>query len=531
MSDILSAKSAIHQQRYRDAYEYLLNTNLSDLSIKLQDEFWEMSTLVLRKLEDDLHYWNFYKKFFRQLPTKHKFKILKYLQSTDHYWGDSFFLKEWWESLLEVGNISEAFKVSHLYIDHLLKKKNFHKGLEFLEQMKKFYKLSVNMQVAHIRFLLLQENYKEIDKVLKTDSGELGDALFQFFYFSHNDTWKKSQYLFEVILERVYTYLEQREFPQVELRGFVNLLYEYLVFFPNESIGVLYLLKYALISKKKSYVYKVKEVVLGQDNRACTNFDYEKDILAITKALDSMQLIDTENDTIAANEFDFATDLIHGKTIRENMIKKLERDIQFLSKANKSEQVEELKAKLKMIDKDNTLFFEEKEGGTTDITVSKLEDSHITPQNYDLYPPLDRTTLVSLQSSLKNMTFAQLEASYRDYLTMLFMLEDKELLKFFIEYLQEKFSIDEKTQREIEYYKILYFRLVNDYDRAISGCDLLLAERDLEYDMEIDCLYQKAEAYFYSARWQNARACYEQVFSVDPDYRQVRYKLWMLNEK
>jgi hypothetical protein len=530
MSDILSAKSAIQQHRFSEAYDHLLNVNLSGTSENILEEYWSMAVLVLQKLDDVDSYWNFYRAVYSFAPVRYRFKILKYIHDTGLFWKNSFFLKQWWDCLLATGNLAEAQKISSLYLEYLLKKKNFHRGLEFIEEMKHYFKLSVLIQVSQIRFLLQQENYPQIDKVLAENSEELHIALFEYFYFSSDDLWKKSQFLFEVVLERVYEYLEKRNFPQIELRGFVNLLYEYLVFFPNESFGVLYLLKYALISKKKSYVYKVKEVVLGQANRSCTHFDYEKDILAIIKALDSMQLIDTEDDTILANEFDFATDLIHGKIIRENLIKKLERDIQFLARANKLEQVEELKARLKMIDKDNTLFFEESDT-SSDSNLDSIVDDDTPLPHYDLYPPVDQITLVSLQSSLKRIKQKDLCRSYKDYLTMLFMLEDQTLIKFFIDHLEQRFKNNPDIQTELLYYRVLYFKLIGDYDRVISQSNVVLACKGIDYEMELDCLYQKAEGYFYSAKWEEAKQVYTQVFNVDANYRQVRRKLWMLNEK
>ncbi len=532
MSDIASARLAVNQQRYKEAYEVLYSLRFQDISLQEQREYWSIFYIVLQKLNSLDTNWEFYQTFNSEIPVKIRFSLLKDFSTVPQKWEDALFLKGWWETLIELGNISEAKKVAITYIEHLLERKNFTQGLVFIKIFKDNYKVEGIVEVYAIQFLLQQENYQAIDETLKDKKTSLASMLFNHFYYGEGDYWKKSQYLFEIILEEFYLYSEATDFEAGELREFVNLLYEYLVFFPNESFGVLYLLKYALISKNRSYVYKVKEVALGHQERFCTNFDYEKDILAILKALDSMSLIDSEDKTILANEFDFATDLIHGKLIRENMIKRLEKDIIFLSKVGNEKQLEEVRAKLRVLDKNNTLFFLGDDSTATSIFFQDVQ-SPIEEQNLNsLYHDIDQKHALAIKRSLIAMSNEEHYVAYRDYFTMLHMLSDSKLVLFYIEFLEGIAPKDDNEFiNELLYLKILYFKEALDINRALSVAEQLLSSPYLQYELELEVIYQQGELCFKHRYWEDAKRYFSKVHSVSPDYRLVKHRLWILNEK
>lgn len=531
MSDIASAKLAINQQRYEESFEILSQFDFANLSEQEQLEYWNSFLLVLRKMDSLDSYWKTYKSYRNLIPVKIRFKILKEISKDDLSWKKAFFLKGWWEALIELGNIDEAKKVSISYIEHLLLRKNFKEALSFISGLSEIYRPNEDIDLYKIQFLLQQENYKEINEELKEKREYLAPKLFKHFYNRDSDAWKKSQYLFEIILEEFYIKLEENEFQIPELRSFVNLLYEYLVFFPNESFGVLYLLKYALISKKKNYVYKVKEVALNQTKRFCTNYDYEKDILAIVKALDSMNLIDSVDQTICSNEFDFATDLIHGKTIRENMIKRLERDIKFLSRAGMSEQLEEFKLKLKALDKDNTLFFTNETKSTEKKSLPYVEmEIDSIPILYELYPKLSDVERSSFQKSIRSIPENSIIENHNDYFAMIYMMADPDLIKFYLSLLED-LTKNVDIYNEILYYKILYYKMNHEFERALATVEQILTSAGLEYEFELEVKYQRGEICFENRMWNKALEYFSNVSAVDPNYRMTRYRLWILNEK
>ncbi len=539
MSDILSVRSAVQKFKYIEALEQLQEIDCTRLSSREAEEYWKIFSWALNKIEDLKLRWSWFQRFVKQCPVKERYKILKEFSQREEFWSYPFFLLQWWEALIAVGNLQESKSIALKYINYLLQRKNFHRGLDFIERFKQHYKGSVEIDLAQIRFLLMQENYIELDKVLKNKREKLSAEVFEYFYLSHLheaeeqgssfEGWKKSQYIFEIILEEFYQSLEVRGFPIRELRGFVNLLYEYLVFFPNESFGVLYLLKYALISKKKSYVYKIKEVALSQKERFCTNFDYEKDIMAIIKALDSMRLIDTKDETIIAKDFDFATDLIHGKQIRENMIKKLERDIAFLKKAGKLDQVEKLKAQLRVLDKGNTIFFDEtsifKNQSDTTLVVNRSGVNNWEKYVIAVEDEIADALLFSVKEVFQEEN--SLECKH-DLFVMFYMLGDPELIKRYLDLLSLYLK---EPDADLIYYKILYFKMINDVERVISFSKLLIDKYDINYELELELWYQMGELLFKNGDWERAQEAFKKVITVDGNYRMVKQRLWMMNEK
>ncbi len=210
------------------------------------------------------------------------------------------------------GHVKNGEIYAEHYLNYLLKYKKVTLGLSFLEEVIDDHVSLEDGTFFHLEFLLLIEDINSIDELLNNLAKDYIDGSVVKWSSKVNDSdifamsrWRKSSALYELLL--IKSIEGQRESKKTEeLKKFLDLLYEYLLFFPERLFGIIIALDYGLMFSKKRFLLTVVtfynrcgNILFNMDESKNQRLQKEKMVSAIKekiKRIDSLE--DDANDEI-----------------------------------------------------------------------------------------------------------------------------------------------------------------------------------------------------------------------------------------
>lgn len=520
MSGIIAIEYAMDSHKYLSAYDLLSALKYENLSSDEKNKYWYLYVEILRKKfpSEEVFYlnlWHVLEASDHFFNSKLKLKVSREIYFNSKTAESAKFLAFFWKQLEEAGDLILSEKIEKKYLQLLIKRKNFNKGRKFIEQIEKSKGLNQYHYIVLIHFLLLQQNFKEISVQLIKVSGENLDPqelIHMVIGRMPSGEWKKSQYIYELYLEEESKKInDASNIDQDEIVRFLRDLYEYCVMFPNESFSLYHLMLYSIHFGKDEFNNNVLSFLNKQTERNKTYLNHEDDIITLSVALNKKISSDfRRKERTLVEKFDFATDLIHGLTLRKQTIMRLERDINFLEQAGLNKDVDRFLDQLKKIDEHNTIFYQ----GNFTQTDSEFENRKKIKQIYEEY-------LEDFNDSnhLRHNPLQDID-NLEDLFVMHLMISQFKDAQEVLDEIWSKVNKDDiESILRTSYYDVSLLMKMKDYKNAISKIDHVFKCYTLDEDNFLAFLYDKAESLFLLSQNLEALNCFKEIIKIRPDYR------------
>ncbi|MCK5072195.1 MAG: hypothetical protein KAQ98_02130 [Bacteriovoracaceae bacterium] len=463
-------------------------------------------------------------------------------------------LEDLWNSLIGDGKIKRSKEIAGYTLNYYWRRKLIHRAKSFLEMYGNKCAKDVFYRKWLIKFMVLAEDWNELDEFI--------DSLFCDFNKSGFEIWQRLpeeiiQYLemevekwfyskriceLKILLRMNRIINEENKNGHLKVREeIINIIYEYLLRFGEIERVLIFLLDYCVYFGKKKMLAKIKEMS-DSGPLDCPNYHNIKSMVEqVFKKIDEIKSSDEEMISVEIGSIDLGEDLflVETDSERETRVRKLERDIVFLNKTGKKEEVDKRLVELKRIDANNTLIIDStrlneiskvaSEGGvSTDCAeiLKKMED--MFPENTEKNKSVEVYT--SEMAMIKNLKYLEpriIEEYYEDLIIAFKMLQMYDAARKLIGQISGEAFITNDVRKKMS----LQFLLVNvlfdseEYLDVLSECDQVLAEEPLLDSEKINFMYIKAEALLALKKEREAEKVYQIIKKQNPHFRLVNIRL------
>lgn len=449
------------------------------------------------------------------------FKMMAVMPSTFFYL--------YWKVLFHSGQLIHAQIIEDLNLQYLYYRKLVKDGLSFLYDVESKFGSDKRRLHYKINFLLMNQDYNSIATVIRSigHDKEMEDFINTLVLGDSGNEWKKAQFVFEIYLENKFKkyFLARERFSINDSKDFLEDLYDYIIRFPNESFGTYYCLKYGMICLRSLYVSQMKQFSSRQKNIKTSYVNKKREISTLLKAIESVELSDYSMDISVVDEVDFGTDLIHGKTMKEYTVQKLERDIRFLQNAGLQDDAQKFLERLKMLDENNTLIHElDKQG-----TLSQVVNGELLPRillgldDYSMLYGEAKQFEKSFRRGLSRLSLTGGHAELHDLFVMSFTFHFMDACNDIIDMMEkniEKYTFKQKIS--VTYLKITVLMECGLFKEALIRIEFMIKNLALNEEESITFMYLKAVCLIALDRLDAAKSMLLSIDKVIPNYRLTR---------
>lgn len=315
-------------------------------------------------------------------------------------------------------------------------------------------------------------------------------------------------------------------------RCFIHDLYNLLLVDEYRHKGLLLLLEYALIFRKKRMG---QNIILYFEVCRDLKKKYQKRVDELNSEILLMPEVGDDKG-FEEESFDFASDLFQKEKTEVKgfvEIKKLERDYNFLIKSGvKTSEVEKIVNRLKEIDPKNSII--EKYAKSINISTDYEDLEGVE----GLYQALLANSLRddvgdherNMSKVLSLIDDDELEVIYCDIITSMFQMGYYRVTIEIIDRVLSFFGEDSPDTINLMYLKAEAFYALEGYEKVISLCRGALNNLPLAREEKNNFLYLAAESYLLQGKNKHARDLFKQVFNVDSSFRLVAQRVMEIEE-
>jgi tetratricopeptide (TPR) repeat protein len=463
-----------------------------------------------------------------------------------------------WLCLSNEGEVYRAHQFAHQLLDFYQLTKRSMLGLNFIKELivtnfpheiADYYQVSFLIKSGQRKELaqfierkFISQNLREIrddsylDKTIKSIEHELKN-------------WQNAPGLakFKLMIKAnsLDGVVDLKDHPTIlAAKDFIKILYQYLIYFPNEQIPVLQLLLYCQKFQRGHLLehiakwYEYHKSSLGALIKQ--NFD------ELFKKLGTVYI--SAKDIVVPERYDLGTDLffqaLPSSDTKREKVRRIERDIIFLKQRGENGKVEKLIQTLKEIDEDNTLVSEEEQK----VDVTKIKDWTMvttTSKLGKIGEGIRKYLFDGLKDNViwRDESFQRNEEYFKRYIEHLSKDEIfpfyKDLVEVFrslgmfavslkiLDKVQEWFGETVQLQQMLDHAYLRISLLIDNDDLhdGLATVEDLLKNWPLNDDERVCFLYLTGEIFLKMGKKKKALNVYKRVKKMNPKYRLVTLRI------
>ena len=430
------------------------------------------------------------------------------------------------DSCIEEGELAKAHQCFEECLGHLYRRRNIKKGLscaeEFLRvagdksivKMFQFKFYAISNQVEQIEVLLaeyLDKYFDKIELIPKQQFDEIESILDQEMEFKEDS---KVLYQFKLLL-RLAKLLNSEGDLRIK-KEYVNLLYEYLVKYPQDSRGIFFALEYALLAKRGP----ILEVI----NSLCkTTLAARQDAVSVDICNKIKQMEEINNyfdaEFEAETRFDLGEDLFQEENREQEKVTQIVREIKLLAKHQGD--IMPLIEELKKISPGHELIRQFEVDNNKELPERILAE--IAEEETEEFQRSD----IAFARAVRHFEPTMLSQNYKDLIIAFKMMGMKNAALALQQHVEEEglVSNELKSKLEFEYLRITVLNDTRQYYEAIARLEEIVHTWPIQQEERVCFLYLMAEIYRALGQKSLAAESYKQVFKLNPHYRLVRQRM------
>ena len=433
--------------------------------------------------------------------------------------------------LIEVGEVQKSKRCLIDYLDHLLEKKNYMKGLEVIE------KYSVNLMreaefLKHfVGFYSYQGNEEGLAKKLKEiinldNTDEVAacfDAMIEF-----DNKVETNKLLQEIIMKGLQNKIIENKSTSLEKKKFVSKTYEYLLNYPQEYVVFENLMNYAVSQQKKGLLESIQNAIEANKvefKKSKKNKDHHAHSFSLIEKMKTEEAIDL-------GTIDLADELFGDQEDEIGSEEKRLRDIVFLRSIGDEEGAVKLE---KLIESESPTGTEQKakiiEFKPVEINLDEYErkfELEIRSILKETVEKSDEGDIATVYLSLVKEKILDDESIDVDTMIPTFHTFGfyKEGIKY-IDFILLEFDgeLEEAKEINLKFQKALLLKELNKLHNAIDLLEEAISDSPLVDYEELAHLYLLAECYMSLGRKGNALKIFKLINNKMPGYRRVKDRI------
>jgi len=434
-----------------------------------------------------------------------------------------------WACLSQNGEVERAEKICLLYLETLFQRKNFKKGLDFLNEID-VGKIQLDLAIYYrVKFFNLSKNFEALKNLLIENKHA----------FLTKNKLEKSSFLFKTA-QYLIECEDNESFPQIttiklELSLLMNCQIEDRIIFVRRFMNLLLVKDFdtALLKLLFSYTYQHQRLCLMQTLIKVLQMDvslwdhskkFKNKFEDVRREMTSWKKDSINESTVCE---DLAEDLFENENVEgdSKKIKRIEKDIEILKKKNLLKEAELLLEKLKEIDPRNALFCKDNENKENN------KEQSFGPFHFAL---VEKESGVEMNEAMGNLKsyFSHLDKNYicsnlKDLAVSLVNLEAWDIAQEFLERARELLDKNENWEQRLvlEYFLVVVYEKQNKNKQALIIIENVIRNYPVTEDEKILFYYLKGEICLRLKIKKEAKEALGFVFKKDPHYRLIQQRM------
>ncbi|HLE11892.1 MAG: hypothetical protein A2504_06730 [Bdellovibrionales bacterium RIFOXYD12_FULL_39_22] len=480
-------------------------------------------------------------------------------------------LNNLWKSSSESGEIEDAKYFFNEAFWQYKKSNNSWAMLGLLENYQEKYPLPDHLQDEYFRLLLISGELAKFQRATNFIREDISEAFAQDNFIalvgqpkylallkklsqeiSCFPNWREDAALFEIVLVELFLSIYPKEISfRVNLddrKRLINLLFEFLVVFPNNPVGILVLYQYGIVFSKRFMLQALipniapKRSGRREDDKIFNALKNKKIDLVNMRTCDYVEVGDSDF------EIDLGEDLFVDNTSRGDLHKsptQLIHAIDYLIKSGNEEHIDKLMEELRKIDPQNNYLKElEAKRQKSFSNKANQEVAQKDQQREDRLVQTLENLIHGERDGLEEREFRQKEKSVIDHLvlqgreyicdnvsdlaTAFLNMQMYSAVEFVVNMAETapRLTVEEKVG--LSYIKASALMEQKRFFDALAEVESVLGGLPLTSEEKKDFLYLNAELLYAVKERSRALKIYQELYNIDPNYRMVKNRIGLI---